>query len=99
MIYSANTISHIKNLDEVFESINIVLNNNGILIIEDPSLLECLKKNTYDAYYKTTHCLKVRCEIFESCMSSIVIQLSQEWFQTVFKSIIDENGFKRHSGT
>jgi methylation protein EvaC len=51
LIYSANTISHIKNLDEVFESINIVLNNNGILIIEDPSLLECLKKNTYDQFY------------------------------------------------
>jgi len=51
LIYSANTISHIKNLDEVFESINIVLNNNGILIIEDPSLLECIKKNTYDQFY------------------------------------------------
>ena len=51
LIYSANTISHIKNLDEVFESINIVLNDNGILIIEDPSLLECLKKNTYDQFY------------------------------------------------
>ena len=51
LIYSANTISHIKNLDEVFESINIVLNDNGILIIEDPSLLECIKKNTYDQFY------------------------------------------------
>jgi methylation protein EvaC len=51
LIYSANTISHIKDLDEVFESINIVLNDNGILIIEDPSLLECIKKNTYDQFY------------------------------------------------
>jgi len=51
LIYSANTISHIKNLDEVFEAINIVLNDNGILIIEDPSLLECIKKNTYDQFY------------------------------------------------
>ena len=25
--------------------------NNGILIIEDPSLLECLKKNSYDQFY------------------------------------------------
>ena len=51
LIYSANTISHIQNLDEVLKSINIVLNKNGILIIEDPSLLDCLKKNTYDQFY------------------------------------------------
>jgi methylation protein EvaC len=51
LIYSANTISHIQNLDEVFKSINIILNDNGILIIEDPSLLDCLKKNTYDQFY------------------------------------------------
>ena len=51
LIYSANTISHIKNLDEVFKSINLVLSENGVLIIEDPSLLECLKRNTYDQFY------------------------------------------------
>ena len=51
LIYSANTISHIENLDEVLKSINILLNDNGTLIIEDPSLLECLKKNTYDQFY------------------------------------------------
>ena len=51
LIYSANTISHIKNLDEVFKSINLVLSNEGVLIIEDPSLLECLKRNTYDQFY------------------------------------------------
>ena len=51
LIYSANTISHIQNLDDVFKSINIVLSNDGILVIEDPSLLECLKKNTYDQFY------------------------------------------------
>ena len=51
LIYSANTISHIKNLDDVFKSINLVLSNEGVLIIEDPSLLECLKRNTYDQFY------------------------------------------------
>ena len=51
LIYSANTISHIENLDEVFKSMNTILSNNGIIIIEDPSLLECLKKNTYDQFY------------------------------------------------
>ena len=51
VIYSANTISHIKNLDEVFNAINIILSEKGILILEDPSLLECLKRNTYDQFY------------------------------------------------
>ena len=51
LIYSANTISHIEDLNEVFDSINIVLGDNGIIILEDPSLLECLKRNTYDQFY------------------------------------------------
>ncbi len=51
LIYSANTISHIKDLNDVFKSIKIVLSPNGILILEDPSLLECLKRNTYDQFY------------------------------------------------
>ena len=51
LIYSANTLTHIKDLNEVFNAINIVLSDDGILIIEDPSLLECLKKNTYDQFY------------------------------------------------
>lgn len=51
LIYSANTLTHISNLNDVFKSIKIVLNKKGILIIEDPSLLECLKKNSYDQFY------------------------------------------------
>jgi methylation protein EvaC len=51
LIYSANTISHIKDLDNVFRNINLVLKDTGVLIIEDPSLMECLKKNTYDQFY------------------------------------------------
>tara|TARA_B100000963_G_C22591581_1_gene655780 strand:+ start:25 stop:1212 length:1188 start_codon:yes stop_codon:yes gene_type:complete len=51
LVYSANTISHIENLGEVLKSISVILNKNGIVIIEDPSLLECLKKTTYDQFY------------------------------------------------
>ena len=51
LIYSANTITHIKNLDQVFKSILLILSKNGKLIIEDPSLLNCLKNNTYDQFY------------------------------------------------
>jgi methylation protein EvaC len=51
LIYSANTLTHISNLNDVFNSINKVLSNEGVLIIEDPSLLECIKKSAYDQFY------------------------------------------------
>ena len=51
LIYSANTLTHISDLKDVFKSIDLLLSTNGILIIEDPSLLECLKKNSYDQFY------------------------------------------------
>tara|TARA_B100001996_G_scaffold187770_1_gene143677 strand:- start:1751 stop:2935 length:1185 start_codon:yes stop_codon:yes gene_type:complete len=51
IIYSANTISHIHNLKETFNAIHNSLNDNGIFILEDPSLIETLKKNSYDQFY------------------------------------------------
>jgi SAM-dependent methyltransferase len=51
VIYSANTLTHINDLNDVFKSISLILKNNGVLIIEDPSLLECLKKASYDQFY------------------------------------------------
>ena len=51
LIYSANTLTHISNLKDVFKSISYLLSKNGILIVEDPSLLECIKKTSYDQFY------------------------------------------------
>ena len=51
IIYSANTISHIHNLNEAFMAISNSLNQNGIFILEDPSLLEVLRKTSYDQFY------------------------------------------------
>jgi methylation protein EvaC len=51
VIYSANTISHIHNLDETFRAINNSLNDNGIFILEDPSLFEVIKNTSYDQFY------------------------------------------------
>ena len=51
LIYSANTLSHIKNLDEIFKAINFSLSEKGILILEDPSLLQCIKNVAYDQFY------------------------------------------------
>ncbi len=51
LIYSANTISHIPNLNETFLAIKNILSNKGVFVIEDPSLLEVIKNNTYDQFY------------------------------------------------
>ena len=51
VIYAANTLTHIANLKDVFKSICNILSENGVLIIEDPSLLECIKKTSYDQFY------------------------------------------------
>ena len=51
LIYSANTLSHIKNFSEIFKAVNISLSEKGILILEDPSLLECIKNVAYDQFY------------------------------------------------
>lgn len=51
VIYAANTLTHIANLREVFRSICNILSDNGVLIIEDPSLLECIKQTSYDQFY------------------------------------------------
>ena len=51
VIYAANTLTHIANLNDVFRSITNILSKDGVLIIEDPSLLECIKKTSYDQFY------------------------------------------------
>ena len=51
LIYSANTLSHIKNIFDIFKAIEISLSDDGVLILEDPSLLECVKNLAYDQFY------------------------------------------------
>lgn len=51
LIYSANTISHIQNLDECFKNVYKCLDDNGVFVIESPSFLELLKGNAFDQFY------------------------------------------------
>ena len=51
LIYSANTLSHIKNISDIFKAINLALTENGVLVLEDPSLLECMRNLAYDQFY------------------------------------------------
>jgi len=51
LIFSANTISHIPNLKETFKAIEFSLSENGVLVIEDPSLSSVVTNNSYDQFY------------------------------------------------
>ena len=51
VIYSANCICHIENLDEVFSAVYNSLERNGVFVFEDPSLLSTIQNNSYDQLY------------------------------------------------
>ena len=51
IIFSANTISHIPDLKETFDAIELSLSYNGVLVIEDPSIHAIIKNNSYDQFY------------------------------------------------
>tara|TARA_Y100000591_G_scaffold263537_1_gene236686 strand:- start:29 stop:808 length:780 start_codon:yes stop_codon:yes gene_type:complete len=51
LIFSANTISHIPNLDEVFKSVKLILDKNGLFVFEDPYILSVIQNQSYDQFY------------------------------------------------
>ena len=51
LIYSANCISHINDLDDTFKAAKNILSKNGIFVFEDPSCLSVLQRNSYDQIY------------------------------------------------
>ena len=51
IIFAANCICHIPNLDEAFKAVNLLLGEDGMFIFEDPSLAEVINNNSYDQIY------------------------------------------------
>ena len=51
LIFSANCICHIPNLDDAFKGIELLLKDDGVFIFEDPSLAEMINNNSYDQIY------------------------------------------------
>ena len=50
-IYSANCICHIPDIRETLKAVYFALEDNGVFIFEDPSLLEMIERNSYDQIY------------------------------------------------
>ena len=51
IIFAANCICHIPDLDETFKGINLLLKDEGVFVFEDPSLAEVINNNSYDQIY------------------------------------------------
>ena len=51
LIFSANTITHINKIEKVLNNIKKILSHDGVFILEEPSFLECFKKNAFDQFY------------------------------------------------
>ena len=51
IIFAANCICHIPDLDQTFRAIESLLENDGMFIFEDPSLAEVINNNSYDQIY------------------------------------------------
>ena len=51
LIYSANCICHIEDIDQTFYAASESLTEDGVFVFEDPSLLQMLKRGSYDQLY------------------------------------------------
>ena len=51
LIFAANCICHIPNLDDAFKAVENLLNDKGVFTFEDPSLAEMINNNSYDQIY------------------------------------------------
>ncbi|MDC0511619.1 class I SAM-dependent methyltransferase, partial [Pelagibacteraceae bacterium] len=51
IILSTNTMHHIEDINNVAEGMSLLIKEDGIIVTEDPSLIEMIKKNSYDQIY------------------------------------------------
>ena len=51
LVFSANTVSHVQNLNEFLKSVYNCLSDDGIFVVECPSFLELLKGSAFDQFY------------------------------------------------
>tara|TARA_Y100001973_G_scaffold94744_1_gene147160 strand:- start:4437 stop:5624 length:1188 start_codon:yes stop_codon:yes gene_type:complete len=51
LIYSANCICHIQDLNDCFKAVASLLSDRGVFVFEDPSLLRMLERGSYDQIY------------------------------------------------
>ena len=51
LVYAANCICHVQDLDDCFSAVANILDRQGMFVFEDPSLLRMLERGSYDQIY------------------------------------------------
>lgn len=51
LIYSANCMCHIPDIQDAFSAVSNILESDGIFVFEDPSLSDVIKRVSYDQIY------------------------------------------------
>ena len=51
LIFSANCMCHIQDLEDAFRAVSECLSDNGVFVFEDPSLEKMISRNSYDQIY------------------------------------------------
>ena len=51
LVFAANCMCHIPDIDEAFSAVEQILSNDGLFIFEDPSLVDMINLNSYDQIY------------------------------------------------
>jgi methylation protein EvaC len=51
VVFSANTFSHISRIDSVFRGLDLLLSDTGIVVFEDPYLLDIVEGTSFDQIY------------------------------------------------
>ena len=51
VVFGANVICHIENINAVFEGISIVLKEDGVFFFEEPYIYNIVKKASFDQIY------------------------------------------------
>jgi methylation protein EvaC len=51
LIYAANCMCHVHDLDDAFAAVRNLLSEQGVFVFEDPSLLQMMERGSYDQLY------------------------------------------------
>lgn len=86
VIVCCNVFNHIDDLDSVMKGIDLLLNKDGVLVIEVPYLIDLIERNAFDTMYHEMH-------------SYFAVKPLMRLFQKFGMEIFDVKRFDLHGGS
>ena len=84
VITAANVMCHIDSLNDVLKGVEVLLHPDGILVFEDPYLMDILEKVSYDQIYDE--------HIFYFCLHSVDAMAARHGLRVVDVEALDVHG-------